>query len=130
MKQKIINNFSGNYKPFFDKYLPQNKKIGGNEYQAICPFHDDKKPSFNFDAQTGRYYCHGCGKKGDIFHFYGKINSLVTGRDFGKILKGIADDFGIPWEQQKSKFVKVAEVGRIFINSPPATWSASSKESS
>ena len=67
MKQKIINHFSGNYKPFSGKYLPKTKQIGGNEYQAICPFHNDTKPSFNFDSQTGRYFCHGCGKKGDIF---------------------------------------------------------------
>jgi hypothetical protein len=106
MKQKIINNFSGNYKMFFDKYLPKTKQIGGNEYQAICPFHDDNNPSFNFNSKKGRYFCHGCNKKGDIFHFYGKINELNTRRDFGKILKGIADDFGIPWEQKKSRLVK------------------------
>ena len=106
MKDKIKNHFSGNYKMFFDKYLPKTKQIGGNEYQAICPFHNDKIPSFNFDALTGRYFCHGCGKKGDIFHFYGKINGLDTSRDFAKVLKGISDDFGIAWEQKKSKFVK------------------------
>jgi 5S rRNA maturation endonuclease (ribonuclease M5) len=106
MKQKIVNHFSGNYKTFFDKYLPETKQIGGNEFQAVCPFHDDTTPSFNFDALTGRYFCHGCGKKGDIFHFYGKINSLGTRNGFPKILKGIADDFGIPWEQQKSNLVK------------------------
>jgi AAA domain/CHC2 zinc finger len=106
MKKRIINHFSGNFKSFFDKYLPKTKQIGGNEYQAICPLHNDKNPSFNFDSQTGRYYCHGCNKKGDIFHFYGKINGLDTRRDFRKILKGITDDFGIPWEQQKSRIVK------------------------
>jgi len=107
MKQKITDHFSGDYKSFFDKYLPETKQIGGNEYQAICPFHDDTFPSFNFDSLTGRYFCHGCNKKGDIFHFYGKINGLDTRRDFGKILKGISDDFGIPWEQQKSRIVKI-----------------------
>ncbi|MBL7180278.1 MAG: AAA family ATPase [Desulfobacterales bacterium] len=108
MKNKILNHFNGDYKSFYKKYLPEAKKIGGDEYAAKCcfPNHEDKNPSFNFNNQSGKYFCHGCGKKGDIFHFYGKINSLDTRRDFGKILKGIADDFSIPWEERKSRLVK------------------------
>ena len=106
MKNKILNHFSNNFKLFYDKYLPKTMQGGGNEYYAICPFHDDKTPSFNFNSKTGQYYCHGCEKKGDIFHFFGKNNSLDTKRDFGKIIKGIADDFGISWEQKKPRPVK------------------------
>ena len=106
MKQVIINHFTANFKTFFEKYLPKNKKIGDDEHQAICPFHADTTPSFNFNNQNGKYYCHGCGKKGDIFHFYANINGLETRRDFGKILKGIADDFGVAWKQQKPRVVK------------------------
>jgi hypothetical protein len=107
MKQTILNYFSNNYKLFYEKFLGVVQKIGGDEYKAICPYHEDSTPSFNFNNQTGRYFCHGCGKKGDIFHFYGKIDDLDTRRNFGKILKGIADDFGIPCELQKIKIVKV-----------------------
>ena len=103
MKQQIIIHFNGNYSTFYSKYLPKTQKIGGDEFKSICPFHEDSKPSFNFNNQTGKYYCHGCGKKGDIFHFYAKLNSMDTRRDFAKILKGIATDFGIPIEQKKSK---------------------------
>ena len=55
MKHKIQNHFQGNYKAFYQKYLPDVKKIGGAEYKAPCPFpsHDDKKPSFNFNDQNG-----------------------------------------------------------------------------
>ena len=106
MKKKIQNYFKSNYKTFFKKYLTNIKKSGGAEYKSICPFHDETNASFNFNNQTGQYFCHGCGKKGDFIHFYGKINGLDTRRDFGKILKGIADDFGISWEQKKSRIVK------------------------
>ena len=106
MKNKIQNHFQSNYEAFYGKYLQGIKKIGGNEYRALCPLHEDKNPSFNFNNQTGAYYCHGCNKKGGIFHFYAKINSLDTKRDFSKILKGIASDFGIPWEEKKSRIVK------------------------
>ncbi len=106
MKNKILNHFSGNLKSFFEKYLQNIKPIGGDEYQALCPFHQDSNPSLSVNVQTGKYYCHGCGKKGDIFHFYGKISNLDTRRDFSKILKGISDDFGVSWEQQKSRVIK------------------------
>lgn len=95
MKQAILSRFSGNFEPFYRKFLSKIEKIGGDEWRAICPFHDDTDPSLNINATTGQFFCHGCGKKGDIFHFYGKINGLATGRDFGKILNGICSDFGI-----------------------------------
>jgi hypothetical protein len=106
LKETIQNYFQSNYRTFYEKYLPDVKKIGGEEYKARCPFHDDNEPSFNFNNQTGQYYCHGCNKKGDAIHFYAKINSLDTKRDFREILKGIINDFGIPWEEQKAHIDK------------------------
>ena len=103
MKETIQKHFQGNYRTYYEKNLPDIKRAGGDEYKARCPFpnHEDKNASFNFNNLTGQYYCHGCGKKGDALHFYAKINSLDTKRDFGKILRGIASDFGIPWVEQK-----------------------------
>jgi 5S rRNA maturation endonuclease (ribonuclease M5) len=108
MKEAIQNHFQDNYRTFYEKYLQGIKEIGGDEYKARCPFpaHEDKNPSLTFNNQNGGYYCHGCGKKGGLFHFYGKMNSLDTRNDFGKILLGIADDFGIPWQEKKSRVAK------------------------
>jgi len=106
MKEQIKSHFKGNHLHFYEKYLQSVSKIGGQEYQGLCCFHDDTKPSFSFSNNDGRYFCHGCGKKGDIFHFYSKINSLDTRRDFGKILRGIVDDFGISVTEQKARIVK------------------------
>ena len=108
MKKTIQNHFQDNYRTFYEKYLPDVKKSGGDEYKARCPFpnHEDRNASFNFSNKTGQYYCHGCNKKGDAIHFYAKVNNLDTKRDFGKILKGIASDFGIPWKEQKAHIDK------------------------
>jgi hypothetical protein len=106
VKEEIQNHFQGNYHQFYEKYLVNVKKIGGQEYQAICPFHDDKRPSFNFNNETGAYFCHGCAKKGGIFHFYAKTHSLDDRKDFPKVLNGIASDFGITIEQEKSRLIK------------------------
>lgn len=108
MKQVIERYFQGNYLAFYQKYRPQVSPAGGDEYKCICPFpsHEDTKPSFQFNAETGKFFCHGCSKKGHIFDFYAKLHNLDTRRNFSKILKGIAADFGIPLEERKSKVIK------------------------
>ena len=106
-KQVLENHFAGHFQDFFAKYLPAGvKKIGGSEWQAKCPFHNDENPSLSINGSTGAYFCHGCGKKGGFLHFYAKINSLDDRRDFPKILAGIARDFGIEAEEVKAKLIK------------------------
>jgi hypothetical protein len=105
MKENIQAFFEGNYQRFYANYLMDVQRAGGDEFKAVCPFpsHDDTKPSFNFNNQTGQFFCHGCNKKGDIFHFYAKHNGLNDRRDFKKVLKGIAKDFGISWNEKNAK---------------------------
>jgi len=104
--ESIQVHFQGNYNQFYSKYLPNVKKIGGHEYQALCPFHEDTKPSLNFSDETGAYFCHGCGKKGNAFHFYARTHNLDDRKDFPKILDGIACDFGIALEKEERRMVK------------------------
>jgi hypothetical protein len=105
-KDAVRSHFDGDYQKFYGRYLPDVKKTSGDEFQAKCPFHDDRNPSLNFNGKTGEYFCHGCGKKGHAFHFYARINSLDTKHDFGKVLAGIARDFGISNGQTALKLVK------------------------
>lgn len=107
MKDSIIDYFQGDFVPFYEKYLSEIQKAGGHEHKTKCPFHQEQNASFYINGETGQYFCQGCGKKGDIFHFYAKVSGLDTRRDFGKVLKGISDDFGIPWKDRpKAKMVK------------------------
>jgi DNA primase len=48
-------------------YLPLKKK--GSEFVALCPFHNEKTPSFYVVPQKQMFYCHGCHKGGDVFKF-------------------------------------------------------------
>ena len=41
----------------------------GNEWKALCPFHEDKIPSLSINEEKGVYYCHACGEKGKIANF-------------------------------------------------------------
>ncbi len=38
------------------------------DFLMLCPFHEEKTPSFSVDAQNKTFYCFGCGKKGTIKH--------------------------------------------------------------
>ena len=107
MKHEIEAFFRGNYLGFYSKYLQGIKKIGGDEVIALCPFHGDTRPSFNFNNANGKYLCHGCDTRGGIFHFYAKRLGLDTRKDFPRILKGIADDFGIPLRNNEKCIVRI-----------------------
>ncbi|GAB3172200.1 CHC2 zinc finger domain-containing protein [Telluribacter humicola] len=44
--------------------------------KIVCPFHDEKTPSLVLYPQTNTYYCFGCGKRGDVIHFYAGYTQL------------------------------------------------------
>jgi len=73
------------YKQF---YLGQLKghTLNNNEISSHCPFHNDQKPSFSVNVNTGQFICHACGEKGNAFTFAQKLNiplDLVPGYDPG-----------------------------------------------
>ena len=48
----------------------QLKKSGAGDFKGLCPFHNEKTPSFHVNANNQMYYCYGCHKGGDVFKFY------------------------------------------------------------
>ena len=51
-------------------------KKAGKEYQACCPFHDEKTPSFSVSRQKQFYYCFGCGAHGTVIGFLMEYDNL------------------------------------------------------
>ncbi|MEH0111318.1 DNA primase [Tersicoccus sp. MR15.9] len=45
------------------------RTAGVGSWKGLCPFHDERSPSFTVRPQIGRYHCFGCGEKGDVFAF-------------------------------------------------------------
>ncbi|MDN3494397.1 DNA primase [Planococcus sp. APC 4015] len=45
------------------------KSAGVGSMKGLCPFHDERSPSFNVRAQAGFYHCFGCGESGDVYSF-------------------------------------------------------------
>src|ERR1035441_10436153 len=57
------------------EYL-QLRNAGGGSLKALCPFHDEKTPSFNVTPARGLWYCFSCSEGGDVISFVQKIDSL------------------------------------------------------
>ncbi|HEV8376194.1 MAG TPA: DNA primase [Candidatus Polarisedimenticolia bacterium] len=71
-------------------YVPL-KKMGGR-YRGLCPFHNEKTPSFYVDVGKQLFYCFGCGTGGDVFKFL----MLYEKVEFPEALRTLARRYGIP----------------------------------
>lgn len=63
----------------------------GRGWTGLCPFHPEKTPSFSLSAELGRYYCFGCGAKGDAIAFVREMDQL----DFVEAVESLAARAGI-----------------------------------
>ncbi|MDR7421167.1 MAG: DNA primase [Armatimonadota bacterium] len=52
-------------------------KRSGRYYKGLCPFHQEKTPSFHVDAERGLFHCFGCGAGGDVFDFVMRTANLT-----------------------------------------------------
>jgi len=52
------------------------KGAGMGSYKGLCPFHDERSPSFTVRPQVGRYHCFGCGEDGDVISFVQKLDHI------------------------------------------------------
>lgn len=70
-------------------YVPLKKK--GSSYFGLCPFHNEKSPSFSVSRDKQMYYCFGCGAGGNVFNFIMEYENYT----FGEALKYLADRAGV-----------------------------------
>jgi DNA primase len=66
------------------------KQAGAGSMKGLCPFHDERSPSFHVRPQVGFYHCFGCGEGGDVFTFVQKIDS----RGFTETIEHLAEKAG------------------------------------
>src|SRR5882724_8782890 len=71
------------------EYVPL-KKMGAT-WKGLCPFHNEKTPSFNVNPEKGFFHCFGCGVGGDVFKFL-ELHEKIGFQDAVKML---AQKFGV-----------------------------------
>jgi DNA primase len=68
------------------------RKSGAQNFQGLCPFHQEKTPSFSVHASRQFFHCFGCGASGDVFSFVQKIENIT----FPEAVRLIAEKLKIP----------------------------------
>ena len=71
------------------QYVKLTRK--GSSYFGLCPFHNEKTPSFSVTPGKQMYYCFGCGAGGNVFNFIMEYENY----SFGEALKHLADRAGV-----------------------------------
>lgn len=67
------------------------KSAGGGSLKGLCPFHEEKSPSFHVTPSKGMWYCFGCGEGGDVIAFVTKIDHL----SFAEVVEKLAARTGV-----------------------------------
>ena len=63
----------------------------GRNFVGLCPFHNEKTPSFSVNAERGFFHCFGCGAGGTVFDFVMRVEGLT----FLETLQSLARRYGI-----------------------------------
>ncbi len=103
---------------FISRYL--NLEKAGKNYKALCPFHEEKTPSFMVSPDLQIYKCFGCGKSGDVYSFLMEMEGI----EFGEALKTLAGEVGVelrdykpsPREDRKEKILRVNRLAQEFFH--------------
>jgi DNA primase len=82
------------------EYL-QLKNAGGGSLKGLCPFHDEKTPSFNVTPARGLFYCFSCAEGGDAIKFVQKIDGL----SFVEAVERLAGRAGIDLRYEQGGYV-------------------------
>lgn len=107
-------------------YLPV--VAAGRDYKALCPFHNDTRPSLNISRQYQNFRCWACDSRGDVFDFVMKMEKV----GFGEALRMLADRAGIkmdtaaaPEDEVRSRLLRTMKwaeerYARCLIDDPAA----------
>jgi DNA primase len=71
--------------------LRSELRRAGRGWSGLCPFHDERSPSFSVNAENKLYYCFGCGASGDAIQFVQETEGL----DFKETIELLAERYGI-----------------------------------
>ncbi|TGL82270.1 DNA primase [Leptospira yasudae] len=88
---------------YISRFVPLKKR--GKNFLGLCPFHQEKSPSFNVSAEKQFYYCFGCKASGDLIRFVMDYERV----DFSRSLEILSEYSGIPLEEKNAKVAEISD---------------------
>ena len=104
------------------------KKAGSGSFRALCPFHQEKSPSFHVSSEKQIWHCFGCGEGGDAFAFVMKMDGV----DFSEALQLLGKKTGVEIPRfssvqtnEKQRLLEINQIAthffqKILIDAPKA----------
>jgi DNA primase len=92
----------------------------GRNFVGLCPFHNEKTPSFSVNAERGFFHCFGCGAGGSVFNFIMRVEGLT----FPEAVRSLARKYGVTLPQhdqsgpaagEREAMLKASEVAAEFF---------------
>src|SRR5215472_13536040 len=92
----------------------------GRNFVGLCPFHNEKTPSFSVNAERGFFHCFGCGVGGSVFNFIMRVEGLT----FPEAVRSLAKKYGVtlperdvlgPAAGEREAMLKANEVAAEFF---------------
>ncbi|BAU32525.1 DNA primase [Microcella alkaliphila] len=103
------------------------KSAGVGSMKGLCPFHDERSPSFHVRPQVGFYHCFGCGEGGDVFTFLQKMDHMTFAESVERLAARIGyalqyEDGGPAVDQGNRRRILAAnEAAEAFFRAQLAT---------
>ena len=85
------------------------RSAGPGSMKGLCPFHDEKSPSFNIRPAVGAWHCFGCGEGGDVIAFLQKIDHLT----FAEAVERLAGKLGMELHYEEGRGPREEGLGLI-----------------
>jgi len=82
----------------------------GRTYKGLCPFHNEKTPSFHVNPERQIWKCFGCGESGDVFSFVQKASGLT----FPEAVEQLAESVGVKIERSEKVARELSERERVL----------------
>lgn len=102
-------------------YVPSLKRTG-RSFKGLCPFHQEKTPSFIVFPDSQNFHCFGCGKGGDIFTFYMQVENV----EFREALQELAKRAGVTLtigsapapelDAHRTRLVEINELAQTYFS--------------
>jgi hypothetical protein len=105
---------------FYGSYL--KLKSAGKNLKALCPFHNEKTPSFSVTPQEKTFHCFGCGVGGGPIQFIYQLrggSGSPIGKDFAEVVMELADRVGVKIDDRKFKQNSESRIQNLKSNSVP-----------